>query len=141
MQAIVAGKWHLVFLVLSFKLILPLTIFKPCTNLFQTLTLLASTRNKNINYSSLNSAIRPIAYSDENPDSCLQKLYIQMTLKNQTMMMRWYDFANENENNNDFEGLSEQMLFDQKELSDFIRDLSLSKDSSELSFKTKGEKF
>ena len=85
-------------------------------------------KRKSLLYPNLPSALRPVAHCDEIPIPVFEKLPDE---PNENLDVSFQE--QDNLNDNDFvPKSSEPILFNQEELSDLIRDLNLSKESSEL---------
>ena len=85
-------------------------------------------KRKSLIYPNLPSALRPVAHCDEIPTSIFKEL---PDVPNENLHMNFEEQDDLNDNNF-FSKSSEPILFNQEELSDFIRDFNLSKESSEL---------
>ena len=85
-------------------------------------------KRKSLLYPNLPSALRPVAHCDEIPIPVFKEL---PDVPNENLDVNFEE--NDDLNDNDFvPKSSEPILFNQDELSNLIRDLNLSKESSEL---------
>ena len=92
------------------------------------LTVINKKKRKSLIYPNLSSALRPVAHCDEIPITVFKEL---ANVPNENLDVSFEE--QDDLNDNDFvPKSSEPILFNQEELSDLIRDLNLSKESSEL---------
>ena len=92
------------------------------------LTVINKKKRKSLIYPNLSSALRPVAHCDEIPISVFKEL---ANVPNENLDVSFEE--QDDLNDNDFvPKSSEPILFNPEELSDLIRDLNLSKESSEL---------
>ena len=92
------------------------------------LTVINKKKRKSLIYPNLSSALRPVAHCDEIPITVFKEL---ANVPNENLDVSFEE--QDDLNDNDFvPKSSEPILFNQDELSNLIRDLNLSKESSEL---------